>query len=57
MQREKLYNPRSKAYLNCITFVFKESKTLCDSFSRLGKDHFFLYECEISFILFHLFII
>ncbi len=30
MQREKLYNLHSKAYFNCVIFVFKESKTLCD---------------------------
>ena len=56
MQREKLYNLHSKAYFNCIIFVFEESKTLYDSFSRLGKDLFFLHECECSFFLFHLFI-
>ncbi len=56
MQSEKLYNPHSKAYFNCIIFVFRESKTLCDSFSSSRKNHFFLHECEISVFLFHHFI-
>ena len=55
MQRKKFFNPHSKAYFTCVIFVFKEGKTLCDSFLRLRKDHVFPHECEISFFLFHLF--
>ncbi len=57
MQREKLYNPHSKPYFNWIMFVFKGNKTLRIQFSRLRNDHLFLHECEISFFLFHLFIV
>ncbi len=56
MQREKLYNPHNKAYLNYVISVFKESETLCDKFSRVRNHHFFLHECKISFFLFHFFI-
>jgi hypothetical protein len=30
IRREKLYKPNSKAYSNCVIFVFKESRTMCD---------------------------
>ncbi len=33
MQHEKLYNLQTKVYFNCIHFLFKKSKTLCDQFS------------------------
>ncbi len=49
MQREKFYNPHSKAYFNCIIFVFRESKTLCDSFSRWEKIIFFSTNVKFHF--------
>ena len=37
MQREKLYNLHREAYSNCVRFVFKKSKTVCDQLLRLQK--------------------
>src|ERR1700722_13081799 len=51
MQREKLYNPQSKAYFNCILFVFKNSKILCDQFSLLRKNPFFSTRTRNCFFL------
>ena len=49
MQREKLYNLQSKPYFNCEVFVFRESKTLCDSFSRWEKIIFFYTNVKFHF--------
>src|ERR1700722_11574361 len=51
MQREKFYNPQSKAYFNCILFVFKNSKILCDQFSSLRKNPFFSTRTRNCFFL------
>ncbi len=37
MQREKLYNLNRETYSNCVRFVFKKSKTVCDQLLRLQK--------------------
>ncbi len=51
MQREKLYNLESKAYLNCVLFVFKQSTILCEHFSK-GQNFIDFehknYNCKIS---------
>ena len=40
MQREKLYNLQSKAYLNCILFFSKKAKLSATSFRRCEKSFF-----------------
>jgi hypothetical protein len=35
MQREKLYNPQSKANFGCVIFVFKKSEIVSDQFLPL----------------------
>jgi len=54
MQREKLYSLQNKLYFNCILCVFNRSKTLCDHFSLLRKNHFFLYKRRKFFFLLQL---
>ncbi len=39
MQREKLYNLYRKTYFNCVLFVSKNRKTVCDQFLRLLRDY------------------
>ena len=34
MQREKLYKLKRKVYSDCVLFVFKQSKILCEQFSQ-----------------------
>jgi len=51
MQREKPYNLQSKAYFNCILFVFKKSKTLCDQFLPLRKKSFLSKQMRNFFFL------
>ena len=51
MQREKLYNLQSKAYFNCVVFVFKKRKILCEQFLSLQKKSFFLHERGTLFLI------
>ena len=43
MQREKLYNLQTKVHFNCILLILKKTKTLCDRFVPLWKNHFFTH--------------
>ena len=52
MQREKLYNPHSKAYFNCVVSVSKESKTVVTSFRSYETRIFFYTDVKFDFSYF-----
>ena len=51
MQRGKFYNLQSKAYFNCILFVFEKKQNSVRPIVTVAKSHFFLHKRKTFFLI------